>query len=255
MFFKGTFKIIILTCFITACNTKHEVSNLKTIAEKRIVVDPIKPKLLVDSIVKVPNIEGRFDLVTGYGIYADSTKEFVYKATLYMERLSPTDFGYYMTKKIKGIRPLGEYGIYRYYKNGFYDLGICIEETRGIYLQFKRDVKIKNNYLSIINNASNSNDYFIYKKEVANAEIYISLRKTLKETKKDYLRFVETYHSVKKIDTSKLEITHHFKGNAWQTEHYHKEFKESFYVTHTDGNKINKMRDSIFYLELKKITN
>jgi hypothetical protein len=90
--------------------------------------------------------------------------------------------------------PIGESGIFSFHKNQFYRKEIDYSK-KNVYYNLHWKVVKKDSMLSIIEYASNMTTYGVWKKTDPKADIYISLRKTLKNEKEEYATFYDKiYH-------------------------------------------------------------
>jgi len=238
---KNTYILILLILVSCAKNTKEKKDTIKEAGESSTVQAENAVSNNVESTVE--DISGVYELIHGKTHMIDSESYEIYKAAIVIDRLSETDFGFYSANKIKDITPLGDFGVFRNFKNNFYKLSICDGEevegytkdnfTNGLYLNNQVIVYKKGDSLGIIQYGSNFRKYMLYKKKKNESNFYISLVNTIKNTKLDYQKYLKEYEKAKKYDNSKLEIKHNFNGDVWKTKHHHKEAYASFETTYT----------------------
>ncbi|SEE66901.1 hypothetical protein SAMN04487765_3706 [Tenacibaculum sp. MAR_2010_89] len=248
---KNIYILIILVFFSCAQNTnekKERVLKVQDISEQIVGTSTDKVEDAKESSIEytVEDISGVYELVHGKThIIGDNNFE-IYKAAIVIIRLSETDFGFYSANKTKGISPIGDFGVLRSFKNDFYKLAICNEEgvegydknnfSNGLYLHNKVFIHKKGGLLGVIKYGSNFRNYMLYKKKKDESDFYISLNKTIKNTKQEYYKYLENYKKAKNFDAAKLKIEHQFNGDVWLTKHFHKENYKSFKNTHSYQN-------------------
>ncbi len=240
---KNLYVLILLVCISCTKNTKVKKDTVKDIAVDGLKkeVEPIKVKNTT-----VEDISGVYELINGKTYMIGSENFEIYKATIAIERLSETDFGFYSAYKRKDIAPIGDFGVLRNFKNNFYKLDICDEEdiegytkdnfTSGLYLHNKVIIHKKGDSLGIVQYGGNFRNYMLYKKKKKESNFYVSLVKTIKNAKLDYQKYLKKYEKAKNYDTNKLEIEHNLHDDVWKTKHHHKEDYASFYNTHSYQN-------------------
>jgi hypothetical protein len=131
---------------------------------------------------QIENVEGRYDVIRG-GTFFDSGEKYIAVAgTLIIEKLSSEQYGYiFVTKKKEenshdgGFTPTSMYGIISYRDITNADLKLHINQ----------------NTLTWIETMSNAQDRYELKRVNTDANTYISLRKTLKETMVKYKTFLK----------------------------------------------------------------
>ncbi|WP_103071422.1 hypothetical protein [Aquimarina sediminis] len=176
--------------------TKSTENNVET-ESLPIKVDQQTIKNKKDSIavIKVPDISGRYDLVEGYGIDPEKIHDYtIYKGILIVNRISDNEFGYVKVIKRHPYSPIGASGIFTFHKNQFYRKEIDHSKNK-IYHNLYWKLVQKDSLLGIIEYASNITTYGAWKIADPEANVYISLRKTLKEEEKEYAKFYDKiYH-------------------------------------------------------------
>lgn len=188
------------------------------------------------------DISGVYELIDGKTFTIDDESYEIYKSAIVIERLSENDFGFYAADKVKDLKPLGEYGVLRRMKNDFHQLRICSGEdvegytegdfTTGLSLFNEVLVYKKGDILGMVHYGSNFRKYMRYKRKKKNADFYLSLVKTMNNTKAEYQEYLKEYEAAKNHDTSKLQVEHYLNGDMWLTKHRHKEVYASFEKTH-----------------------
>ncbi|WP_431166291.1 hypothetical protein [Tenacibaculum halocynthiae] len=248
---KNIYILIILVFFSCAQNTnekKERVLKVQDVSEQIVRASTDKVEDAKESSIEytVEDISGVYELVHGKThIIGDNNFE-IYKAAIVINKLSETDFGFYSAHKTKGISPIGDFGVLRSFKNDFYKLAICNEDgvegndknnfTNGFYLHNKVFIHKKGDLLGVIKYGGNFRSYMLYKKKKDASNFYISLVKTIKNTKLEYYKYLENYKKAKNFDAAKLKIEHQFNGDVWLTKHFHKENYKSFKNTHSYQN-------------------
>ena len=188
------------------------------------------------------DISGDYELIYGKThIIGDENYE-SYKAAIIIEKLSETDFGFYAADKTKDIAPMGNYGVLRRMNNSFHELKICDGDdvegysagnfTTGSYLFNEVVVYQKGAILGIVRYGGNFRKYMLYKKKKSNTDFYISLVKTMEDTRQEYQKYLRTYETAKNYNTSKLQVKHYLNGDEWLTKHLHNEDYANFEKTH-----------------------
>jgi flagellar biosynthesis GTPase FlhF len=181
--------VIIILAGIFFFRNEDELYAPPSVVQKPVpeVTQPIEKEVPKEEALSsknaVPNIEGRYDLVKGATVFTDNSGDrYDYiAATIIIEKISDVDFGFVLATKAKdakendgGFTPLGEYGVFSY-KNGKFHM-----PSRNIELSIDGD-RLKINFIT-----SNAEHQYLLRKVDPKTSIYISLRKTLSETEKNY---------------------------------------------------------------------
>ncbi|WP_435263516.1 hypothetical protein [Tenacibaculum sp. nBUS_03] len=269
---KNIYLLLILVFFSCAQNTKEKeerVFKVQDVSEQIVgtSVDEVNDGKESSIEYITEDISGVYELVQGKTHIIGGDNFDIHKAAIVINRLSETDFGFYSANKTKGISPIGDFGVLRSFKNGFYKLAICNEEgvegydknnfTNGLYLYNKVIIHKKGDLLGVIKYGSNFRNYMLYKKKKDASNFYVSLVKTIKNSKLEYYKYLQNYKKAKKIDVAKLKIEHYFDGDVWKTKHFHSEDYISFESTHSYQNPNQKgqfiKEDTIFKNQFKNI--
>ncbi len=135
---------------------------------------------------EIPQIQGRYDMILGFGRSTDDRKHDydIFKSTFYFEKLNETDFGYYGVTKRKELSPNFEYNFVAYDKNKFYQRGL--ENNGTPYLYQNEELWLHGDTIALIQYHANMTTYMIFEKKPESEEVYVSLRKTMKEAKQWY---------------------------------------------------------------------
>ncbi|WP_298545020.1 hypothetical protein [uncultured Aquimarina sp.] len=262
---KNIYILILFTLISCAKNTKEKKEPVVKAQDaiKEVVESPVvKAKNAVET---VEDISGVYELIQGENHMIGSENFEMYKAAIVIDRLSETDFGFYSAYKVKDISPIGDFGIFRNFKNDFYKLAICDEKkvegytkdnfTNGLYLHNKVFIYKKGDSLGIVQYGSNFRNYMLYKKKKNESNFYVSLVKTMKNAKQDYQEYLKEYEKAKNYNASKLRIKHDFNGDVWRTKHIHNEDYASFETTHSYQNPYQEgtfiQQDAIFKSQFK----
>ncbi|WP_299312664.1 hypothetical protein [uncultured Aquimarina sp.] len=240
---------ILISC---AKNTKEKKDIVENIAtdtiEQTAESSTVKVENAIGNAIEhtVEDISGVYELIHGKTHIIGSENFEIYKAAIVIDKLSQTDFGFYSAYKRKEISPIGDFGVLRSFKNNFYKLEICDEKkvdgytkdnfTNGLYLHNKVFVYKKGDSLGVVQYGGNFRNYMLYKKKKNESNFYVSLVKTIENTKLDYQQYLKKYKKAKKHDTAKLQIKHNFNGDVWKTKHLHKEDYASFEKIHSYQN-------------------
>ncbi len=181
-------KIIIyaLFCIGLSCKNKSQENNKnKVLVESAYETETTE---LIDdtlSTVVIPNISGRYDLVEGYATGVEKRHSYkIFKGILKIEQVSENEFGYVRVIKRHQISPNGDYGIFSFQENRFYDKNIDYSKKALYYSEFTR-LLFKPNLLCTIRYFSEITEYCIWEKVDTDKDIYISLRKRLEKEKKN----------------------------------------------------------------------
>lgn len=192
--------MIIMITVLIGCNKEQQSKSLK----KKVETDSvnaisdeknIEQQKTSSNNITVPDIEGRYDLIEGFGNGPEKIHDYsIYKGVLIINRISDTEFGFVKTIKRHPYSPIGEHGILFYKENRFYKKEIDYPEKK-IYYTNRMDLMVNDSMMGTSQYTSNMTIYGIWKKSDPKYEIYISLRKTLEKEKKIYADFYnEVYH-------------------------------------------------------------
>lgn len=261
--------------FVYECDVKQNVdlsditqlSNVRQIpeeADRDRVCTIIKPETSHSDADDNDDISGHYELITGETLFIGSDDNVLYKAEIFIERLSETDFGFYSAYKRKKISPIGDFGIIRKYKNNYNVIRICEVESkkgftkenfeRGIYLFNQLIIYKKGDTLGVIRYGSNFRRYMLYKKKKNDTNSSSYLVKTLKTSKLDYKSLLSDYEKAINYNRNKLKIEQKPFNEGWVTKHSHKNDSISFQKTmyyqdpYQDGKFVK--QDAIFLKQL-----
>ncbi|MDH7447579.1 hypothetical protein [Aquimarina sp. 2201CG14-23] len=238
---------ILISCSQNAKEKKEPVVKTQDAIKEVVESSTVEEENVVGNTAAiVEDISGVYELIQGENHMIGSENFEMYKAAIVIDKLSETDFGFYSAYKVKDISPIGDFGIFRSFKNNFYKLAICDEKevegytkdnfTNGLYIYNQIFIHKKGDTLGIVRYGGNFRHYMLYKKKKNESKFYVSLVKTIKNAKQNYQEYLKEYEKAKNYDTSKLQIKHDFDGDIWKTKHIHDEDYARFESTHSYQN-------------------
>ncbi|WP_108868445.1 hypothetical protein [Aquimarina aquimarini] len=187
--------VIFVIIFIIGCKKNVSDSLDKKVEHKNIVLTTNQNKKDTVISVEVPNIEGRYDLVEGYGKGPGSIHDYtIYKGILFINRISNNEFGFVKVIKRHQLTPNAMHGVLSFYNNQFYRKEINYSK-KSIYHALSWSIEKNDDMLYTIEYTSNMTTYTIWKKSNPEVDVYISLRKTLQKEKEEYTKFYKNIYN------------------------------------------------------------